>query len=257
MTRALGSGAHGGDRTSRVTTCLTSRHDLLYNCVAVSDTVSLKSSGRALVAILAAVVAIPFVAGASASAAGTTAAGRAAETTTAITVSPFPGTPDASPNTQISVLGARPATIGSIRVTGSNSGVHGGAFHAYSGRRGASFMLSRPLTQGERVHVTLHVRGRKTITWSFTVATFVPTPPSLDLPVEQPSKLQQDLRAGQLPAVSWVIPSGVVSEHPTSSIRTGEAYVTNLINAIGASKAWKSTAIFLTWDDWGGFYDEV
>ncbi len=51
-------------------------------------------------------------------------------------------------------------------------------------------MLSRPLTQGERVHVTLQVRGRKAIAWSFTVATFAPTPATLDLPVEQPSKLQ-------------------------------------------------------------------
>jgi phospholipase C len=64
-------------------------------------------------------------------------------------------------------------------------------------------------------------------------------------------------RSGHLPAVSWVIPSGVVSEHPTSSIKAGQAYVTSLINAIGHSKDWKSTAIFLAWDDWGGFYDHV
>ncbi|MEA2158026.1 MAG: hypothetical protein QOD66_406 [Solirubrobacteraceae bacterium] len=64
-------------------------------------------------------------------------------------------------------------------------------------------------------------------------------------------------RKGHLPAVSWVIPSGAVSEHPTSSIRAGQAYVTNVINAVGHSKDWKSTAIFLAWDDWGGFYDHV
>ena len=63
--------------------------------------------------------------------------------------------------------------------------------------------------------------------------------------------------AGKLPAVSWVIPSGIVSEHPTSSIKKGQAYVTGLINAIGRSKDWKSTAVFLAWDDWGGFYDHV
>jgi phospholipase C len=65
------------------------------------------------------------------------------------------------------------------------------------------------------------------------------------------------LRAHRLPAVSWVIPSGVVSEHPTSSIRAGQAYVTSVINAIMRSRDWSSTAIFLTWDDWGGFYDHV
>jgi len=65
------------------------------------------------------------------------------------------------------------------------------------------------------------------------------------------------LRRNRLPSVSWVIPSGIVSEHPTSSIKAGQAYVTNLINAIGRSREWNSTAIFLAWDDWGGFYDHV
>ncbi|MGI8572596.1 MAG: alkaline phosphatase family protein [Solirubrobacteraceae bacterium] len=75
--------------------------------------------------------------------------------------------------------------------------------------------------------------------------------------IRDTSAFYADLRRNRLPAVSWVIPSGVVSEHPTSSIRTGQAYVTSLINAIGRSKEWGSTAILLTWDDWGGFYDHV
>ncbi|GAC1435174.1 MAG: hypothetical protein NVSMB51_04040 [Solirubrobacteraceae bacterium] len=54
-----------------------------------------------------------------------------------------------------------------------------------------------------------------------------------------------------------MIPSGAVSEHPTSSVRKGQAYVTGIVNAIMRAKAWGSTAIFLTWDDWGGFYDHV
>jgi phospholipase C len=64
-------------------------------------------------------------------------------------------------------------------------------------------------------------------------------------------------RTGRLPSVSWVIPSGQVSEHPTASIKRGQAYVTSLINAIGRSPDWDSTAVFLAWDDWGGFYDNV
>jgi phospholipase C len=75
--------------------------------------------------------------------------------------------------------------------------------------------------------------------------------------IRDTSSFYADLRGGHLPAVSWVIPSGAVSEHPTSSIRAGQTYVTSLINAIGRSKQWNSTAIFLTWDDWGGFYDHV
>jgi phospholipase C len=60
-----------------------------------------------------------------------------------------------------------------------------------------------------------------------------------------------------LPNVSWVSPNGVVSEHPTESIAGGQAYVTTLVNAIMRSPCWSSTAIFLSWDDWGGFYDHV
>ena len=62
---------------------------------------------------------------------------------------------------------------------------------------------------------------------------------------------------GRLPAVSWVIPNSVVSEHPPASVSAGQTYVTGLINAIMRSPDWKSTAIFLSWDDWGGFYDHV
>jgi phospholipase C len=75
--------------------------------------------------------------------------------------------------------------------------------------------------------------------------------------IKPTSDLLRTLRKGGLPAVSWVIPSGVNSEHPTSSISTGQAYVTGLLNAIMRSRAWSSTAVFVTWDDWGGFYDHV
>ncbi len=61
----------------------------------------------------------------------------------------------------------------------------------------------------------------------------------------------------QLPAVSWIAPSNAVSEHPPSNIGHGQTYVTQLINTIMKSPEWKSTAIFLSWDDWGGFYDHV
>jgi phospholipase C len=64
-------------------------------------------------------------------------------------------------------------------------------------------------------------------------------------------------KAGTLPAVSWVTPSGNNSEHPPASVHQGQAYVTAVINAAMKSPDWKSTAIFLSWDDWGGFYDHV
>lgn len=62
---------------------------------------------------------------------------------------------------------------------------------------------------------------------------------------------------GTLPAVAWIVPNGKDSEHPPSLVSDGQAYVTGLINAIMQSPDWNSTAIFLAWDDWGGFYDHV
>ena len=66
-----------------------------------------------------------------------------------------------------------------------------------------------------------------------------------------------DAKHGSLPAVSWLVPSNRVSEHPPALVSRGQAYVTSVINAVMRSSDWDSTAIFLAWDDWGGFYDHV
>jgi phospholipase C len=63
--------------------------------------------------------------------------------------------------------------------------------------------------------------------------------------------------AGNLPAVSWIVPDQQDSEHPSALVSTGQAYVTRIINAVMSSPDWGSSAIFLAWDDWGGFYDNV
>ena len=64
-------------------------------------------------------------------------------------------------------------------------------------------------------------------------------------------------REGTLPSVSWIAPSGLVSEHPPALISAGQSWVTGLINAVMQGPDWKDCAIFLVWDDWGGFYDHV
>ena len=66
-----------------------------------------------------------------------------------------------------------------------------------------------------------------------------------------------DAQNGTLPQVSWVIPNSELSEHPPGSIAVGSNYVTSLVNAVMNSPQWSSTAIFIAWDDWGGFYDHV
>ena len=64
-------------------------------------------------------------------------------------------------------------------------------------------------------------------------------------------------KAGTLPAVSWVLPNPYDSEHPPALVSVGQSYVTNIVNSVMRGPDWNSTAIFLTWDDWGGFYDQV
>ncbi|MFL5823378.1 MAG: alkaline phosphatase family protein [Solirubrobacteraceae bacterium] len=74
------------------------------------------------------------------------------------------------------------------------------------------------------------------------------------VPAEQ---FYKDAYHGRLPAVSWVIPSGDDSEHAPARVSLGQDHVVRTINAIMSGKDWKSTAIFVSWDDWGGFYDHV
>ena len=73
------------------------------------------------------------------------------------------------------------------------------------------------------------------------------------------STFVNDALAGQLPAISWVTPPGAVTDHPPQSTCRGENWIVQTINAImqGPADQWNSTAIFLTWDDFGGFYDHV
>jgi phospholipase C len=75
---------------------------------------------------------------------------------------------------------------------------------------------------------------------------------------QNPAPILTDIAANQLPAVSWVIPSGQNSDHAGSPNNTGgPSWVASIVNAIGASPYWSDTAIIITWDDWGGWFDHV
>ncbi len=65
------------------------------------------------------------------------------------------------------------------------------------------------------------------------------------------------LAGDTLPQVSWIVPNGSNSEHPPALVSTGQSYVTGLVDSVMHSPYWSDTAIFLAWDDWGGFYDHV
>jgi phospholipase C len=75
--------------------------------------------------------------------------------------------------------------------------------------------------------------------------------------IQDVSNFYEAAKDGTLPAISWVVPNGKDSEHPPGLVSDGQAYVTSLINAIMQGPNWDSTAIFLAWDDWGGFYDHL
>src|SRR6202158_4024193 len=66
-----------------------------------------------------------------------------------------------------------------------------------------------------------------------------------------------DITNNQLKDVSWVIPRGQDSDHAGGSGTTGPSWVASVVNVIGNSPYWANTAIFITWDDWGGWYDHV
>jgi phospholipase C len=75
--------------------------------------------------------------------------------------------------------------------------------------------------------------------------------------VQTLSHFYADAKGGHLPAVAWIAPSNQNSEHPPALLSQGQRYVASLVNAIMKGPDWKSTAIFISWDDWGGFYDHV
>jgi phospholipase C len=70
-------------------------------------------------------------------------------------------------------------------------------------------------------------------------------------------EFENDLKSGTLPAVSWIVPDFQDSEHIPAPAAQGMWHVTQLVNAVMSSRYWADSAIFITWDDYGGFYDHV
>jgi phospholipase C len=71
------------------------------------------------------------------------------------------------------------------------------------------------------------------------------------------TRIFTDIAGGQLAQVSWIIPNGYNSDHAAISTGGGPSWITAIVNAIGNSQYWSDTAILITWDDWGGWYDHV
>jgi phospholipase C len=71
------------------------------------------------------------------------------------------------------------------------------------------------------------------------------------------TRVLTDIAQGKLASVSWVTPSHRDSDHPGAHDDDGPSWVSSIVNAVGQSSYWNSTAIIVTWDDWGGFYDNA
>ena len=74
------------------------------------------------------------------------------------------------------------------------------------------------------------------------------------------AKFDTDIAAGTLPNVSWLYAPGTpmeLNEHPPASVKAGAQWTVDRVTLLGKSKYWATTAIFITWDDWGGWFDHV
>jgi phospholipase C len=111
---------------------------------------------------------------------------------------------------------------------------------------------------------------QKSVTWKY----YTPTPGSIwtgpnaiqhlrmgpdwtNNVITPSTQILTDISNGQLPQVSWVIPTASASDHAASNDGSGPSWVASIVNAIGNSAYWSNTAIIITWDDWGGWYDHV
>ncbi len=75
--------------------------------------------------------------------------------------------------------------------------------------------------------------------------------------VSPETRFLSDVKAGQLAGVTWIVPDLANSDHASSNSKTGPDWVASIVNAIGTSQFWKTSVIFIVWDDWGGWYDHV
>ena len=75
--------------------------------------------------------------------------------------------------------------------------------------------------------------------------------------IDPPSRFLTDVAAGKLAQITWVAPTYEASDHAVLDTGKGPAWIASVVNAVGKSKFWDSTAVFIMWDDWGGWYDPV
>jgi len=75
--------------------------------------------------------------------------------------------------------------------------------------------------------------------------------------INPPARFLTDIAKGKLANITWITPTWETSDHPSIDATGGPKWIASIVDAVGTSKFWDSTAIFIMWDDWGGFFDPV
>jgi len=114
-----------------------------------------------------------------------------------------------------------------------------------------------PLLSTYQAAVNQHANGGVFAYWNPYAAKAESYSPTFSGHFVARSTILTDAKNGKLPDVSWVMPSMAISEHPPENITSGADWTLAVIQAIEASPEWNHTAIFLTWDEYGGFFDHV
>ncbi len=159
--------------------------------------------------------------------------------------------PTHSPNDCDSPPGTRSSTVNSHRKVGRGNG----PFPCFT-----QFNTMAEVLDGGKIpwkyYVTRHLNGG---IWSpFEAIAYVRHGSDWDTDIIAPqTKVLTDIQSGQLASVSWVTPSHADSDHPGAHSDKGPSWVTSIVNAIGNSNYWNSTAIVIIWDDWGGWFDNA
>ena len=126
---------------------------------------------------------------------------------------------------------------------------------------GAGYLTLRDLLDAQSVswkYYTPKVGDTGAIWNAFDVIAPVRDGPEWGTNVTWPeTNVFNDIANGTLASMSWVVPDGPNSDHPNKGSDTGPSWVASIVNAVGESQYWDTTAIIVVWDDWGGFYDPV
>jgi phospholipase C len=146
-----------------------------------------------------------------------------------------------------------PGTITSLITPSGNYRKGKGPFPCFT------YSTIRDLLDAKSVSWLYFTNTAKNGTWNpFEAIQAVRDGPEWSTNIIQPeTKFFNYVSGGELPAVSWVIPDAVNSDHPGRHSDTGPSWVASIVNAIGESAYWQNTAVIVVWDDWGGEYDNV